>query len=168
MNCSTLKNPRMQLPAPGRVVLAGLRLTGLLMAALHGSSVASVSETDELARDQTSVRELMRLETAQALQRLRAERQTRAGLAEQRSTSTAGSKLSEAQLVGIYGVGRKLMAEVRVGERTLLFMRGRLQAVGPDKTHALRLVDITDRCVELQWGGQRQSLCAASGGIARN
>lgn len=168
MSCSTLNNPRMQLPVPRRMMPALLNMTGLLMAALHGSSVAGVSEMDELARDQISVRELMRLETAQALQRLRAERQTRAGLAEQRTISTVGSSLSEAQLVGIYGVGRKLMAEVRVGERTLLFMRGRLQAVGPEKNHAVRLLDITDRCVELQWDGQRQSLCAASGGVARN
>lgn len=125
-------------------------------------AAAQANEIDELAADQMSVRELMRLETEQTLQRLRAA----AGGGQQRTTSTVSNDLGElsadgaaARLVAIYGVGRKLMAEVQVDGRRLLFMRGRPEAVGPGRRHAMRLLSISERCVELALEQRRESLC---------
>ena len=126
-------------------------------------------EADELASDQISVRELMRLETAQALQRLRAATAKSAPEAAQlRVSSPSGGHASAARLVAIYGVGRKLMAEVRVDGQTLLFMRGRPEAIGPGKAHAMRLLAISHRCVEVAMQGRRESLCAAPAGMGGN
>jgi len=117
------------------------------------------AETDELASEQMSVRELMRLETDQALRRMRAAAGPAPGNAGQ------GGQTAGARLVAIYGVGRNLMAEVRVDGQTLLFMRGRPEAVGPGKAHAMRLLDISGRCVEVSMQGRRESLCADPTGV---
>lgn len=146
-----------------------LQTAGLLAAVAYCAGAAPANEVDELAADQLSVRELMRLETEQALKRLRAQSSalgTRPGGHGLDPTTRSGP--SAASLVAIYGVGRKLMAQVLVDGQTLLFMRGRPQAIGPGKTHRMRLVDITERCVEITLGEQRESLCAPAHGIQRN
>lgn len=117
------------------------------------------SEGDGLLADQLSVRELMRWETSQALKRLRADRESLSAGTE-RHTHRAAPDLNAASLIAIYGVGRKLMAEVRIDGASLLFMRGRTNAVGPGKSHRMRLLSLTERCVEIAIGDQQRVLCA--------
>ncbi|WP_397475435.1 hypothetical protein [Pusillimonas sp.] len=155
---------------PGRWrALRCRKIAGLLAVVAYCAGAEPANEVDELAADQLSVRELMRLETEQALKRLRAQSDVSgATITGQRFDPSSSSGPSAASLVAIYGVGRKLMAQVMVDGQTLLFMRGRPQAVGPGKTHRMRLVDITERCVEIALGEQRESLCAPAQGIQRN
>lgn len=140
----------------------------LLISLLWWGTVSGATETNDLAADQVSVRELMRLETQQALQRLRdstagGSRQGR-GLVVSGTADIATVTASTARLVAIYGVGKKLMAEVRVDGRTLLFMRGRPKAIGPGGNHAMRLLSIGDSCVEVSLSGRQKSLCAPMSG----
>ena len=122
------------------------------------------NEVDQLASDQISVRELMRLETAHALQRLRAAVRPAMGTTALSPALPLAAQPSPARLVAIYGVGAKLMAEVRVDGQTLLFVRGRPEAVGPGRAHAMRLLGISGRCVEVSLQGRQESLCADPAG----
>lgn len=151
------------------VVLHKLRVAALAVGVVYWAGTVSAAEVDELAADQLSVRELMRLETEHAIKRLRTEKAESGTRASgHRFGPSTSAKPSAASLVAIYGVGSKLMAQVLVDDETLLFMRGRSQAVGPGKSHRLRLVDITERCVELALGEERESLCAPAQAMPRN
>ena len=166
MKCKMATNPS---DARAKSQRARLHAAGLLLGAMHCAGVALANDVDDLAADQISVRELMRLETAEALKRLRAQNNPSGSTpTAYRLDSQTNGKPTEAALVAIYGVGRKLMAQVLVDGQTLLFMRGRPEAVGPGKAHAMRLVDITERCVEIALGDQRESLCAPLHAIQRN
>lgn len=165
MNFTKPSRPKLRWPfnkSPSRPLprlMAAMHCAALCLSA--GSAWAS-GELDELLADQVSVRELMRLETAQALQRARGSNGYGAATG---SSAMAGLPVRKAgagvmRLVAIYGVGRKLMAEVQVDGQTLLFMRGRLQAVGLGKAHEMRLLGMNSRCVELALGERRESLCA--------
>lgn len=169
MNATKRAPLRIPRPINGLKAAAWLLKAGLSAVMACWMETPAASETDELASDQISVRELMRLETAQALQRMRA---ATAGSASDtsplRMSSSSGGQAPAARLVAIYGVGRKLMAEVRVDGQTLLFMRGRPEAVGPGRAHAMRLLAISDRCVEVAMQGRRESLCAAPAGVDGN
>lgn len=140
------------------------------LATATATATATANEVDELAIDQISVRELMRLETEQTLQRLRVAKGG-GGLRENRGLpgvdGLPSSGAAATRLVAIYGVGRKLMAEVQVDGRRLLFMRGRPQAVGPGRDHAMRLLSLTERCVELALNDRRESLCAPTPGVEK-
>lgn len=129
--------------------------------ATKNASAFDPLEADELAADQLSVRELMRWETSQALKRLRADREA-LSVRSQLRASSATPDLSTASLVAIYGVGRKLMAEIRIDGASLLFMRGRSNAVGPGKSHQTRLLRLTERCAEIAVGERQRVLCAPS------
>ena len=144
----------------------GRCLSILVLTMLCFSPAGRASEVDELASDQISVRELMRLETALALKRHRTDAGSRPSGATEPRHEALG-ELASTKLLAIYGVGRKLMAEVQVGGQTLLFVRGRPEAVGPGRKHAMRLVDISGRCVELTMQGRRQSLCASLPGAGK-
>jgi len=158
-----LRSPR---PITDPKAAAWLLKAGLFAVMACWMETPAASETDELASDQISVRELMRLETAQALQRMRAAAAMSAPDTPPLHVSLSSSgHAPAARVVAIYGVGRKLMAEVRVDGQTLLFMRGRPEAVGPGRAHAMRLLGISDRCVEVAMRGRRESLCAAPAGM---
>jgi len=118
-------------------------------------------DRDELVADQLSVRELMRWETSQALKRVRADR-NELPLSTELHGSRSAPDLNTASLVAIYGVGRKLMAEVRIDGATLLFMRGRTNAVGPGKAHRMRLLSLTERCVEVAVDDRQRVICATA------
>ncbi|HUH86637.1 MAG TPA: hypothetical protein VL003_01120 [Pusillimonas sp.] len=124
------------------------------------SAGAWATEIDELSADQVSVRELMRLETEQALRRLRTGERAPASGNGLHGSAQIAAVGAAARLVAIYGVGSKLMAEVQVDGRRLLFIRGRPEAVGPGRTHAMRLLGITERCIEVSVNEQREFLCA--------
>ncbi len=127
-----------------------------------GLAQAQNAEVDELAADQISVRELMRLDTALALSQVRKklhESTRSSGNAGEASRTREGGPV----LTAIYGVGKKLAAEVRVGTRTYVYMRGHPFPVGQrtaDKAgFVLRGMD--NACVRLEKEARELELCLA-------
>lgn len=115
-------------------------------------------EAGELAAEQMSVRELMRLETEIALERAR-------GRARNHSypDSVAGRPeqgRDGLKLVAIYGVGSKLLAQVLVGSRPQVYLHGQALPVGAKPgAQVYRLRGITGSCVQLERQGEAHTLC---------
>lgn len=125
----------------------------------------------ELAAEQITVRELMRLETEIALENARRRKQQGAGVAgavvasASRGGVTPGEASGSLRLVGIYGVGKRLFAEVRNGERALLFLKGNSLPLGqPQAGGQYRLKAFVGSCVRLDDHGRETELCLNSGG----
>ncbi len=111
-------------------------------------------------REQMSVRELMRLDTALALSQSKSklkERGKPAALQESHPLVTQDEAL---KLIAIYGVGKKLLAEVSVGSHPYVYMHGRALPVGlKNSTAAYRLRAITGSCVQLERNDESHTLC---------
>ncbi len=83
----------------------------------------------------------------------------RGGAAAARSAGPEGAG-ARPRLVAMYGVGRNLMAEVQVGARAFLYLRGQALPVGHAGDAAVyRLRDMNGACVQLERGEDRHSLC---------
>jgi len=147
---------RMTSPPLGR-----LRHAVMLACLCAASSVpAAQDEADRFAEDRESVGELMRLETQLALRRARQRLRDAAG--EGQGPPAAAGNGTPGQpfgLIGIYGVGRRLMAEVMAGSRPLLFMQGSPWPIG-QKGGGTRLRGIAGTCVTLEHEGRAHTLCA--------
>ncbi|WP_132583446.1 hypothetical protein [Paralcaligenes ureilyticus] len=144
-----------------------IRLSTMLFAAwacawiLTSPARASGPGADDLAVDQMSVRELMRLDAEQALA------QTRARVAGQNNSRAAQGVVSKAahggtapRLVAIYGVGKKLLAEVLVGSQPHVYMRGQALPVGAKPGAAVPMLrGITGSCVQLERHDETHTLC---------
>ncbi|HWK59826.1 MAG TPA: hypothetical protein VNT00_00270 [Eoetvoesiella sp.] len=139
---------------------------GCLACALAAPAAAQptavgAADADELAADQISVRELIRLETALALSQAQKKLQgaSRPGDAGQRTSGQSAAP----RLVAIYGVGKKLAAEVRIGADTHLYMNGHPLPVGQRKAgksaYTLRAMD--SACVRLERESRETQLCLA-------
>lgn len=131
--------------------------------AVPGLMQASVSSHEDLDSQQMSVRELMRLDTALALEQARARlRQHKHGQSMPGHSPLMHS--GSLKLVAIYGVGKKLLAEVVIDQRKHVYMRGQSWAVGvkPD-TSAYRLKGISGTCVHLERDGEGHTLCLHPG-----
>lgn len=103
-----------------------------------------------------SVRELMRLDAAQALDH------ARQGFAARPRDQAAVTQSGELQLLAIYGVGKKLLARIRHGDRTFLYIRGNALPVGvkADRSQSVfRLMGISSSCVELARAEKARTLC---------
>lgn len=137
--------------------LAAVLIAGLVAAAVHAQSPDLASE--DAASEQMSVRELMRLDTAVAVS------QAQSALRGQRRTGSADSQTALAQsgalkLVAIYGVGKKLLAEVMVGTQPHIYMRGKPFPVGQDGVESAYLLrGITGSCVQLERKQESHTLC---------
>lgn len=115
---------------------------------------------DELAADQMSVRELMRLDTDLALSdarnRLRELARGRQGAEQPGGMAQSGSL----KLVSIYGVGKNLLAEVAAGSRNYVYMRGQPGPIGqPADASLYQLRGINGSCVQLERGQESHTLC---------
>lgn len=135
------------------------RLDGLAFALCLGYlpawALASSSAAPAAQVDQMSVRELMRLDTALAL------RQLRSSL----DTGTAGTALPVAhsgklKLLALYGVGKRLVAEVMIGGDRHVYMRDRSLPIGV-KPHpsVYQLRGISGSCVHLERKDEAHTLC---------
>ena len=115
-----------------------------------------------------TVRELMRLESEQALAIARQRR--RQGSEPSLSSVRAGeggrvAALEPLRLVGIYGVGKRLFAEVRSGPQAWLFLNGHSLPVGHTAGAALyRLKEVAGACVRLDRQGDETTLCLPRAG----
>ncbi len=117
-----------------------------------------------------TVRELMRLEGEQALAAARQRRGQGAigensapmGTAVISGVSEGGDAL---QLIGIYGVGKRLFAEVRSGSQAWVFMKGQSLPVGHTAGAATyQLREVAGACVRLEHQGVETVLCLPRGG----
>ncbi len=118
---------------------------------------ADPAPEDPQARWETqSVRELMRQDLSDAL---RAPPGGSAG----RQDAGRGMDVRpvlEPRLVALYGVGRALMAEVQVGRRAYLYVRGQAWPAGHAGDRGVyQLRGMNGACVQLERGGDRHSLC---------
>lgn len=125
-----------------------------------GSAWPQNSQPDDLARDQISVRELMRLDTALALSQTKDKLHSR-----HKATPAADSQGMPAQsgslrLVAIYGVGNKLLAEVHIGSKPHVYVRGKALPVGVSASPAaFQLRGITGSCIQLERRDEAHTLC---------
>lgn len=115
---------------------------------------------DQISSEQISVRELMRLESAQAIT------QARMGGADPTQTSSAwpqqgsGAQDTELILIAIYGSGTRLLAQVNIGGDHYLFEQGRAHASGRHSKETEYVLDsISKSCVRLLHGETRHTLC---------
>lgn len=125
-----------------------------------GVSLAFAARIDDLATDQMSVRELMRLDTEQALGNARKNLRK----ADKEAAGTEGGNRyahsGVLKLVAIYGVGKKLLAEVMVGTQPYVYMRGQALPVGVKASaSAYMLRSISDSCVQLERKDEAHTLC---------
>lgn len=118
-----------------------------------GSTPARGQGADPETWELESVRELMRLDIERALDQRR-QSSSRALVAE------SSAVWHVPRLVAMYGVGRKLMAEVVVGSRPYLYVRGQAHPIGhardPD---VYQLRGMTGSCIQLQNVHASHSLC---------
>ena len=148
------------------LVALALIMTSALAAAPASASLISPSDdiatSDELTREQMSVRELMRLDTALALSlahsKLKAQPPKRAqSYPDSRAVLPAATT---PRLQAIYGVGKKLMAEVMIGSRPYVYMHGMpLPVGGRNEQSVYRSRGIDGRCIALERDEERLSLC---------
>ncbi|OWT65728.1 hypothetical protein [Candidimonas nitroreducens] len=111
-----------------------------------------------LAAEQMSVRELMHLETREALELARA--RARNHRYPDMVSASAGPGGEALKLIAIYGVGKKLLAEVRVGARPQVYLRGQALPLGEKAgPRVYRLHGITGSCVHLERRGEAHTLC---------
>ena len=116
-----------------------------------------------------TVRELMRLEGEQALETARQRR----GQGEAANAVASGTVAAIARagggdtprLVGIYGVGKRLFAEVRKGPQAWVFVNGRSLPLGRMAADdGYRLREVAGACVRLERQGEETVLCLPRGG----
>ncbi|HLU78193.1 MAG TPA: hypothetical protein VKZ52_01340 [Burkholderiaceae bacterium] len=122
------------------------------------------AQADE-SHDSFTVRELMRLESEAALQALRRGR-TPGAPGPRGPLAPAPQAGEEAlRLVGIYGVGKRLFAEVRAGSQGWVFLRGQPLPLGHTASStALRLRELSGACVRLVRQEEDIHLCLPRGG----
>lgn len=72
----------------------------------------------------------------------------------------AAQGLLAPRLVALYGVGQALMAEVQVGQRAYLYVRGQAYPAGHAGDRGVyQLRGMNGACVQLERGADRHSLC---------
>lgn len=126
------------------------------------NAVSAVSQIDELATDQISVRELMRLDTEYALKSAR-DRLSVKKPAVLPAKRVSRSMSGEPRLSAIYGVGRNLMAEVVLDHAIYLYRNGQALPVGVAPGDDIYLLTkISASCVDLQRTDASHHLCMQS------
>lgn len=135
-------------------------LVFLLLMQSMGMSVHALAREDDLIDDQVSVRELMRLDTEQALARARARSSTSTHLASETAQRVSRSMNGDPRLAAIYGVGHQLMAEVVLDHVVYVYRRGQALPVGiapGDGVYVLK--SISSSCIELKKQDVLHHLC---------
>jgi hypothetical protein len=124
------------------------------------AALAALPSADDAVLDQMSVRELMRLDAALALEQSR-ERLRKADASSQPAHRRGGLAHSGAlELVAIYGVGKKLLAEVNIGARPHVYVRGQALPVGVRAGASPYLLrGISGSCVHLERQDEAHTLC---------
>lgn len=121
----------------------------------HATNVPMQDAESELM----AVRELMRIETQQALVASRS-RLDKAVTASGMLASMAAVSSGQMKLLAIYGVGAKLMAEVLIDNQPYVYMRGRsLPVNSKNNATSYKLAGISGSCIHLERTGDEHTLC---------
>lgn len=121
------------------------------------SRTAPAPEDPETRWETQSVRELMRQDLSDALRT--ASGGAGGGLPDA-GRGEGVRPVLEPRLVALYGVGRALMAEVQVGRRAYLYVRGQAWPAGHVGDRGVyQLRGMNGACVQLERGEDRHSLC---------
>ena len=162
---------RPTMAADGAVVSTGAGRVAQTIKQPHGVR-AGLGAADQGGGDEhafITVRELMRLEGEQALAAARRRREQGPGLSPQSLEKAGAAERAGApeapRLVGIYGVGKRLFAEVRSGSQAWLFLNGHSLPVGRAADAGLyRLREMSGACVRLERRGTETLLCLPRAG----
>ncbi|MGB3740906.1 MAG: hypothetical protein WA968_02455 [Castellaniella sp.] len=125
------------------------------LAAAPPGADAPVSSTPEESWETLSVRELLQQDLQEVLRTS----------TQDPGVATLGTKPSvrpvmAPRLVALYGVGRALMAEVQVGQRAYLYVRGQPFPAGhTGDSGVYQLRGMNGACIQLERGEDRHSLC---------
>lgn len=138
-----------------RSVIAALALPAIVAPC---TALASAARIDDLAAEQMSVRELMRLDTELALSHAKNTLRKDGGAgADSRGQYARSGAL---KLVAIYGVGKKLLAEVTDGTQSYIYMRGQALPVGGKAGASTYMLNgMSGSCVQLERKGEAHTLC---------
>ena len=118
------------------------------------------ASVDGLASEQMSVRELMRIETDLALSQARKTLRKDDKKTEAMEGDSRISRSGPLKLIGIYGVGKKLLAEVEIGAQPHVYMRGHAFPVGMEASpSSYKLLGISGSCVQLERKDEAHTLC---------
>ncbi|NYT66518.1 hypothetical protein H0A58_11145 [Alcaligenaceae bacterium] len=145
-------------------VSVGVSALVLALAVTPASSNAASSKSAAPSVDADiggamAVRELMRLDTELALNA------TRSRLKEADKRSETALALSDQpggqlKLVAIYGVGKRLLAEVLVGNQPYVYLRGQPLPIGAKPgSRVYKLGGISGSCVQLERQDEAHTLC---------
>lgn len=103
-----------------------------------------------------SVRDLMQQDLRDAQEAPSA----RPGRADRRPSDLPAKPVLAPRLVALYGVGQTLMAEVQVGSRAYLYVRGQAYPAGHTGDPGVyQLRGMNGACIQLERGEDRHSLC---------
>jgi hypothetical protein len=141
-------------------VCRSLRPEHVLAVALALLLPNSFAAGQDFASAQMSVRELMHMDAE--LARQQASKRLRAADPQHDVSRSSGS--AAPRLAAIYGVGKKLLAEVVIGSRSHVYLRGQALPVGGQAgpgTYMLR--GISGSCVHLERAGDSHTLCLRPG-----
>ncbi len=117
---------------------------------------ATSDDADDLDWELQSVRELLRRDIQQALR----PQTSRGGPLPSHTLPQGAAPGARPRLVAMYGVGHRLMAEVQVGTRGYLYVRGQALPIGhAGDASVYRLRSMNGACVRLERGEDRHSLC---------
>lgn len=117
---------------------------------------AAPNGEDDLDWELQSVRELLRRDIQDALRPRASHGRPSPGP----SLLPGAAPVARPRLVAMYGVGQRLMAEVHVGGRAFLYVRGQALPVGhAGDPSVYRLRGMNGACVQLERGEDRHSLC---------
>lgn len=135
--------------------------TALFILQSIGMSAHALPRVDGLISDQLSVRELMRLDTEQALTLARARSSTPDQPVSERNTQRVSRSMNgDPRLAAIYGVGRQLMAEIVLDHVIYLYRRGQALPVGVAPGDDVYLLQsISTSCIELKKSDASHRLC---------
>lgn len=121
------------------------------------SPADSVPEDPQARWETQSVRELMQQDLRDALASPAGGPAGRAGPG---SREPGVRPVLEPRLVALYGVGQALMAEIQVGRRAYLYVRGQAWPAGYAGDRGVyQLRGMNGACVQLERGEDRHSLC---------
>jgi len=133
----------------------------LMVPLLLAPQSAPATTSPAMESGQVTVRELMRLESELALDNARRRRQSPgAAPAAAGSVAPKPGENENLRLVGIYGVGKRLFAEVRSAANSYLFLNGHNLPIGHvAASDTYRLKQLAGSCVRLERGGKETVLC---------
>jgi hypothetical protein len=131
-----------------------------MLLAMPAVSLAAAGAIDDLAAEQMTVRELMHLDTERALGLAKKALRKDGGQAQGSENGNRPTRSGELKLVAIYGVGKKLLAEVVIGAQPHVYLRGHPLPVGVKAGPSVYMLrGISGSCIQLERKEEAHTLC---------